>query len=165
MAGASHIVARLEAGLAPDNLVDPSEAGWRAVFQLSREWGECSSIRQLIVICWREALLGVLHQALVNLLRRRGATLSSTVGVLLAITFISGTLIAIDSSARATLEAHIDGVSGDFSFNAGPGDYSEIRDIVSSVPGVTEVSMTRGGLGSEMGSPFVPFSLHLFHAG
>lgn len=50
-------------------------------------------------------------------------------------------------------------VSGDFSFHAGPGDYTEIRDTVLSVPGETEVSMTRGGesLDWEIGSPFVPF--------
>lgn len=115
-------------------------------------------IRQLIFMCWRVAILGVLRQALVSVLRRRGATLSSTIGVLLAISFISGTFIAFDSSARATLEAHIDGVGGDFSFRAGPGDYTEIRDVVSSVPGVTEVSMTLDhGVERDMGSAFVSF--------
>lgn len=128
------------------------------VDERQKEWREYVSVRQSILLRWREAFLGILRHALINVLRRRGATLSSTVGVLLAITFISGTLIAIDSSTRATLEAHTEGVLGDFSFQAGSGDYAEIRDIVSSVPGVTEVSMTRGGLDSEMGSPFVPFT-------
>ncbi len=109
------------------------------VDERQKEWSEYVSVRQSILLRWREAFLGILRHALINVLRRRGATLSSTVGVLLAITFISGTFIAIDSSTRATLEAHTEGVSGDFSFTAGPGDYAEIRDIVSSVPGVTEV--------------------------
>src|SRR3989304_7468405 len=51
-----------------------------------------------------EGDLALLRYAIVDTLRSRRRTFSSIPGVLLSISFVAGTFIAIDSSPRATLE-------------------------------------------------------------
>ena len=78
-------------------------------------------------------------------------TFSSILGVLLAISFLAGTFIAIDSSARATLDATLRGLPGDFGYAGSPlsavsplqDNGSELRAALAAVPGVTDVSVYR----------------------
>ena len=86
-------------------------------------------------------MLGFLRYAAEDVLRNRRRTLAAILGVLLTVTFVAGTFIAIDSSARATLDAYLAGVPGDFSYFASSGIASEVRDAVSKVPGVTDASV------------------------
>lgn len=80
--------------------------------------------------------MAFLRYALQDLIRGRRRTFSSILGILLAVTFLSGTFIAIDSSARATLEALLAGVNGDFTVSAGRGTASELQQTLDSYPGV-----------------------------
>ncbi len=98
--------------------------------------------------------MSLLGYAASGILKNRRRTLSSILGVLLAITFISGTFIAIDSSTRATLDAVLQVLPGDFSYTASPLDAgaptstaasngSLVRNALAAVPGVTDVSVYR----------------------
>src|SRR5439155_187887 len=82
-----------------------------------------------------EGTLGLLPYAARDVLRNRRRSISSILGVLLAVTFVAGTFIAIDSSARATLDASLAGIPGDFSFSIytfGPNrvNYSTLEQAV-----------------------------------
>jgi putative ABC transport system permease protein len=79
--------------------------------------------------------------ALMDLLRSRRRTFSSILGVLLAITFLSGTFIAIDSSARATLEGLMARVNGDFTVRAAAGDPADLQQDLLAYPGVRAASV------------------------
>ena len=83
----------------------------------------------------------LLRYALRDVFRNRRRTLSSILGVLLAITFIAGTFIAIDSSTRATLYALLDQSPADFSFSAQGANTSLLRDDILAVSGVTDVAL------------------------
>jgi putative ABC transport system permease protein len=65
-------------------------------------------------------------------------------GVLLAVTFVAGTFIAIDSSARATLDATLAGIQGDFRYTFNAFDrnvsYTELEAALREVGGVVGVS-------------------------
>ncbi len=76
-------------------------------------------------------------------MRNRRRTVSSILGVLLAVTFVAGTFIAIDSSARATLDATLAGIPGDLSFylNDASVNYSLLRSEIASVAGVIDASV------------------------
>ncbi|HYS99122.1 MAG TPA: FtsX-like permease family protein [Thermoplasmata archaeon] len=92
--------------------------------------------------------MGLAPYAAQAVLRNRRRTISSILGVLLAVIFVSGTFIAIDSSARATLDAALAGISGDFSFSvnvANPAsfNYTTLRDAISSTVGVVDTSLYR----------------------
>lgn len=98
--------------------------------------------------------MSLLRYAASGILRNRRRTFSSILGVLLAVTFVAGTFIAIDSSARATLEASLRGIGGDFSYSANaPGatpppsaaqeNGTALRDALAAIPGVTDVSVYR----------------------
>ncbi|MEE9173559.1 MAG: FtsX-like permease family protein, partial [Thermoplasmata archaeon] len=76
-----------------------------------------------------------------DLLRSRRRTFSSILGVLLAITFLSGTFIAIDSSARATLEGLLARVNGDFLVRAVRGDPADLQQDLLAYPGVRAASV------------------------
>src|SRR5438874_1066726 len=81
-----------------------------------------------------------------DVLRNRRRSVSSILGVLLAVTFVAGTFIAIDSSARATLDASLAGIPGDFSFSIytfGPSqvNYSTLEQAVLELGGVVNVSV------------------------
>ncbi len=79
--------------------------------------------------------------ALMDLLRSRRRTFSSILGVLLAITFLSGTFIAIDSSARATLEGLLARVNGDFAVRPAAGDPADLQQDILAFPGVRAASV------------------------
>ena len=96
--------------------------------------------------------MGLLPYAARDVLRNRRRSVSSILGVLLAVTFVAGTFIAIDSSARATLDASLAGIPGDFSFSIytfGPNqvNYSTLEQAVLELGGVVNVSVYRN-LGS-----------------
>src|SRR5712691_11285645 len=96
--------------------------------------------------------LGFLPYAASDVLRNRRRTVSSILGVLLAVTFVAGTFIAIDSSARATLDATLAGIPGDFGFylNDASVNYSLLRSEIISVAGVIDASVYRGMYISEI---------------
>jgi ABC-type lipoprotein release transport system permease subunit len=99
--------------------------------------------------------LGLFRYAVLDVLRNRRRTFSSILGILLAITFISGTFVAIDSSTRATLFAYLDqGGASDLALNAyGPGtNATSVRDAGLAVPGVTDVSLTKQIYAYQVGS-------------
>ncbi len=79
--------------------------------------------------------------AFLDLVRGRRRTLSSILGIVLAITFLSGTFIAIDSSARATLEGLLAGVNGDFTVFAERGNASELQQTLQAYPGVINATV------------------------
>ncbi|MBI2866974.1 MAG: FtsX-like permease family protein, partial [Chloroflexi bacterium] len=87
-----------------------------------------------------------------DVVRSRRRTLSSILGVLLAITFIAGTFIAIDSSTRATLDGLISNLSADIGFFGPPSNGTEVREAVEGVPGVAGVRVFRSAQFSEVGS-------------
>ncbi len=83
--------------------------------------------------------------------------MSSILGVLLAVTFVAGTFIAIDSSARATLDATLAGIPGDFSFylNDASVNYSVLRSEIANVAGVIDASVYRSFYINEIDNPNV----------
>ena len=92
--------------------------------------------------------MSLLRYAASGILRNRRRTFSSILGVLLAITFVAGTFIAIDSSTRATLDALLQGVPGDFGYSATPpfnstNNGTDLRGALAAVPGVMDVSVYR----------------------
>lgn len=95
--------------------------------------------------------MSLLRYAASGILRNRRRTFSSILGVLLAVTFLAGTFIAIDSSTRATLDAALQGIPGDFGYSASfiiqvpplGNNGSVLRDALAAVPGVAEVSVYR----------------------
>src|SRR5713101_4389797 len=88
--------------------------------------------------------MGLAHFAASDVLLNRRRTFSSSLGVLLAVTFVAGTFIAIDSSARATLDATLAGISGDFRyFFDSPNsnlNYTELEAALLEVGGVVDAS-------------------------
>jgi len=73
--------------------------------------------------------------------RGRRRTVSAILGVLLAITFIAGTFIAIDSSTRATLNGLLAGYPADLFFQAQPSaNATHLKQAVEAVPGVVRVA-------------------------
>lgn len=87
--------------------------------------------------------MGLFRYALASVFRGRRRTVSSILGVLLAITFIAGTFIAIDSSTRATLDGLLSTYSADISFAASSGNASDVRQAVEAVPGVVRVRVSQ----------------------
>ncbi len=98
--------------------------------------------------------MSLLRYAVSGVLRNRRRTFSAILGVLLAVTFIAGTFIAIDSSTRATLDASLRGIAGDFSFTAYPKNVNEtnpagspngtdLQAALAAVSGVMDVSLYR----------------------
>lgn len=92
--------------------------------------------------------MGLTPYAASDVLRNRRRTVSSILGVLLAVTFIAGTFIAIDSSARATLDATLAGIQGDFSFHlnvygTSAFNYSALEGALLGSQGVVDASVYR----------------------
>ncbi|MBI4416390.1 MAG: FtsX-like permease family protein, partial [Euryarchaeota archaeon] len=83
--------------------------------------------------------LAILPQALRSVIRNRRRTFSSILGVLLAITFIAGTFIAIDSAARGALNALLADVPGDFTVSTNRDSLGTLEEDVAAVPGVQSV--------------------------
>ena len=66
--------------------------------------------------------------------------------MLLAVTFVSGTFIAIDSSARATFDASVAGIPGDFSLNLNVDrsyNYTELQAALLDTGGVIDAALYR----------------------
>src|SRR5256712_2890646 len=86
------------------------------------------------------------------------------IGVLLAVTFVSGTFIAIDSSTRATLDAFLANLPSDIDFEArASANGTQLREAVEAVPGVLRVAVTRfTGIGKvESGATSIPGNAHV----
>ncbi|HEY5539144.1 MAG TPA: hypothetical protein VIL58_06365, partial [Thermoplasmata archaeon] len=103
--------------------------------------------------------MALLRYAVVDTLRSKRRTVSSVLGVLLAISFVAGTFIAIDSTTRATLEATLSGLSGDFTVYA-EGNVTQLRDAITGVSGVKEVALFRNVRAFEIRSGAVPFQTY-----
>ena len=87
--------------------------------------------------------MALLRYAAADVLRSRRRTLTAILGVLLAVTFIAGTFIAIDSSTRATLDGILANYPTDIQFQASFGNATQVREAVEAIPGIARVSMSR----------------------
>lgn len=84
--------------------------------------------------------MALIRYALASVLRNRRRTLSSILGLTLAVAFIAGTLIAIDSSARLALQSLLDAnVSGDFTIVGPINDIADLESEIFTVDGVEAV--------------------------
>ncbi len=91
-----------------------------------------------------EAAVALIRYAAINVIRSRQRTLTAMIGVLLAVTFVSGTFIAIDSSTRATLDAFLANLPSDINLEARAStNGTQLRQAVEGVPGVLRVAVTR----------------------
>jgi ABC-type lipoprotein release transport system permease subunit len=92
-------------------------------------------------------LVSVLRYAVSGVVRNRERTLSSILGVTLAIVLISGTFIAMDSSTWATLDAMLRDIPGDFWAPTNPSNHTvnatAVREAFLSVSGTVDVSVYR----------------------
>lgn len=88
--------------------------------------------------------MALIRYAAINVFRSRRRTITAMVGVLLAVTFISGTFIAIDSSTRATLDAFLANLPSDIDFEArASANGTQLRETTEGIPGVLRVAVTR----------------------
>ncbi|HYS72665.1 MAG TPA: FtsX-like permease family protein [Thermoplasmata archaeon] len=88
--------------------------------------------------------MALIRYAVINVIRSRRRTLTAMIGVLLAVTFVSGTFIAIDSSTRATLDAFLANLPADINLEARPSSNgTQLRQAVENIPGVLRVAVTR----------------------
>src|SRR5947209_12384683 len=91
-----------------------------------------------------EAAVALIRYAAINVIRSRQRTITAMIGVLLAVTFVSGTFIAIDSSTRATLDAFLANLPSDINSEARPStNGTQLRQAVEGIPGVLRVAVTR----------------------
>ncbi len=87
--------------------------------------------------------LAFLRYASAEVFRSGRRTVSAIVGVLLAVVFVAGTFIAIDSSARAVLAGQLSFVESDFAVIARtPDTHSLVADLLA-VPGVEALAPFR----------------------
>src|SRR2546425_2779775 len=96
--------------------------------------------------------MALLRYAVADVLRSRRRTVTAILGVLLAVTFIAGTFIAIDSSTRATLDGILSSYSADIQFQALPGNATQMREAVEAIPGVNSAAAWRYAQFSELES-------------
>ena len=88
--------------------------------------------------------VALIRYAAINVFRSRRRTITAMIGVLLAVTFVSGTFIAIDSSTRATLDAFLANLPSDIDFEArASANGTQLREAVEAVPGIARVAVTR----------------------
>jgi putative ABC transport system permease protein len=91
-----------------------------------------------------ESAVALIRYAAINVFRSRRRTMTAMIGVLLAVTFISGTFIAIDSSTRATLDAFLANLPSDIDFEArASANGTQLRETVEGISGVLRVAVTR----------------------
>jgi putative ABC transport system permease protein len=91
-----------------------------------------------------ESAVALIRYAVINVFRSRRRTVTAMIGVLLAVTFISGTFIAIDSSTRATLDAFLANLPSDIDFEArASANGTDLRGAVEGIPGVLRAAVTR----------------------
>jgi len=113
--------------------------------------------------------LGLLPYAVSDVLRNRRRTVSAILGVLLAVTFVAGTFIAIDSSARATLDATLAGIPGDFSlymYSMDPNfNFTSAETSILDLAGVVDAALYRNlpvnSIVNETGFPGVSFGIEM----
>ncbi len=96
--------------------------------------------------------MALLRYAVADVLRSRRRTLTAILGVLLAVTFIAGTFIAIDSSTRATLDGILSIYPADVLFQAFPMNATQVREAVETISGVRSASVWVQAQFSEMDS-------------
>lgn len=84
--------------------------------------------------------VGLLAYTVADFLHSRRRTLSAVLGVFLAMTFVSGTFIAIDSSTRASLDALLRDLPGHFQVGTPIDDPSNLSAALRTVPGVVAVN-------------------------
>ena len=97
--------------------------------------------------------MAFLRYALADVLRSRRRTLTAILGVLLAVTFIAGTFIAIDSSTRATLEGILANYPTDIGFEGQPtANATQMREAVEGIPGIVGAATWRQAGFNEMES-------------
>ncbi len=88
--------------------------------------------------------MALIRYAVINVIRSRRRTLTAMIGVLLAVTFVSGTFIAIDSSTRATLDAFLANLPADINLEArASSNGTQLRQAVENITGVLRVAVTR----------------------
>jgi len=88
--------------------------------------------------------VALIRYAAINVIRSRRRTITAMIGVLLAVTFVSGTFIAIDSSTRATLDAFLANLSSDINLEArASSNGTQLRAAVENITGVLRVAVTR----------------------
>lgn len=88
--------------------------------------------------------MALIRYAAVHVIRSRRRTITAMIGVLLAVTFVSGTFIAIDSSTRATLDAFLANLPSDINFEArATANGTLVREAVEAVPGVLRAAVIR----------------------
>src|SRR6266699_7079709 len=91
-----------------------------------------------------EIAVALIRYAVINVIRSRRRTITAMIGVLLAVTFVSGTFIAIDSSTRATLDAFLSNLPSDINFEArASANGTQLRQAVENITGVLRVAVTR----------------------
>src|SRR5437588_10740621 len=91
-----------------------------------------------------EIAVALIRYAAINVVRSRRRTITAMIGVLLAVTFVSGTFIAIDSSTRATLDAFLANLPSDIDFEArASANGTQLRQAVEAIPGVARVAVIR----------------------
>src|SRR5207247_6338851 len=100
---------------------------------------------------WRDTV-ALFRYAAADVLRSRRRTLTAILGVLLAVTFIAGTFIAIDSSTRATLDGILANYPTDIQFQARPTNATQMREAVKAIPGIDRVAVWRSAQFGEMES-------------
>jgi len=88
--------------------------------------------------------VALIRYAAINVIRSRRRTITAMIGVLLAVTFVSGTFIAIDSSTRATLDAFLANLPSDINLEArASSNGTQLRAAVENITGVLRVAVTR----------------------
>ncbi|HYT17239.1 MAG TPA: FtsX-like permease family protein [Thermoplasmata archaeon] len=88
--------------------------------------------------------MALIRYAAINVIRSRRRTITAMIGVLLAVTFVSGTFIAIDSSTRATLDAFLANLPSDINLEArASANGTQLRQAVEGISGVLRVAVTR----------------------
>src|SRR6266540_4960711 len=91
-----------------------------------------------------ETAVALIRYAAINVIRSRRRTITAMIGVLLAVTFDSGTFIAIDSSTRATLDAFLANLPSDINLEARAlSNGTQLRQAVENITGVLRVAVTR----------------------
>lgn len=85
-------------------------------------------------------LVALLGYAIAEVLRGRRRTLSSIIGIVLAVAFISGTFIAIDSSLRAVAQSDLDALQADYVMHVVTNQTRELVSALRNVTGLASVA-------------------------
>src|SRR5439155_1663234 len=97
------------------------------------------------------APLTLLRYAFAEVFRGRRRTISAVVGVAIAVSFLAGTSLAIDSSVSIAMGSYLSRLDRDFTIFAPTAQARQLADNLSAVPGVTFVAPYRQiAAGSEL---------------